>query len=129
MGKGGEIFVLDMGQPVKIVYLAEQMVKLSGLILGDDIQIEYIGLRPGEKLYEELFYDNEKQENTGHEKILLATHSSVDWQFFTDSLNELGDACDGFDDERLSYLLDKLMPSEEFRSKKYKGVVNILRKN
>ena len=67
MGKGGEIFVLDMGQPVKIVYLAEQMVRLSGLILGEDINIEYVGLRPGEKLYEELFYANEEEENTGHE--------------------------------------------------------------
>jgi FlaA1/EpsC-like NDP-sugar epimerase len=123
MGKGGEIFVLDMGQPVKISYLAEQMVKLSGLVIGEDVQIEYIGLRPGEKLYEELFYDNEKQENTGHEKILLAKHSSVAWQYLTDSLKELGNACDGFDDEKLIFILDQLMPNNGHINDKHKGVV------
>lgn len=69
IGRGGEIFVLDMGEPVKICYLAEQMIRLSGKIPREDIAIQYIGLRPGEKLYEELFYENELSAKTEHEKI------------------------------------------------------------
>jgi len=60
MGKGGEIFVLDMGKPVKISELAENMIRLSGLEPSKDIQIEYVGLRPGEKMHEELFYSKEE---------------------------------------------------------------------
>ncbi len=77
MGEGGEIFVLDMGKPVKIQYLAEQMILLSGKKIGSDISIEYCGLRPGEKLYEELFYSSEKQNLTKHKKIFLAKHSKM----------------------------------------------------
>jgi FlaA1/EpsC-like NDP-sugar epimerase len=69
IGRGGEIFVLDMGEPVKICYLAEQMIRLSGKIPREDIAIQYIGLRPGEKLYEELFYETELSAKTEHEKI------------------------------------------------------------
>ena len=72
MAKGGEIFVLDMGVPVKISYLAEQMIRLSGFSPNQDILIKYTGLRPGEKMYEELFYESEVIEKTSHEKILLA---------------------------------------------------------
>lgn len=77
MGGGGEIFVLDMGDPVKIQYLAEQMILLSGKRVDDDISIKYSGLRHGEKLYEELFYLNEKQGSTPHDKIFLAKHSPI----------------------------------------------------
>ncbi len=72
IGEGGEIFVLDMGEPVKIRYLAEQMILLSGKRPGEDIEIEYIGLRPGEKLYEELFYASEDLAPTLHPKIRVA---------------------------------------------------------
>jgi FlaA1/EpsC-like NDP-sugar epimerase len=71
-GRGGEIFVLDMGEPVKIRYLAEQMIRLSGRRPGADIRIDYIGLRPGEKLYEELFYGSEDLGATSHPKIHVA---------------------------------------------------------
>ena len=71
MGKGGEIFVLDMGNTVRIAYLAEKMIQLSGKIPGKEIRIEYTGLRPGEKIYEELFYANEDRVKTDHEKIFL----------------------------------------------------------
>jgi FlaA1/EpsC-like NDP-sugar epimerase len=72
LGEGGEIFVLDMGDPVKITHLAEEMIRLSGLKVGIDISIEYTGLRPGEKLYEELLADGETTNPTSHSKILIA---------------------------------------------------------
>jgi FlaA1/EpsC-like NDP-sugar epimerase len=72
LGSGGEIYVLDMGEPVKITYLAEQLIRLSGKEPGRDIQIVYTGLRPGEKLFEELFHELEPYEQTQHEKIFLA---------------------------------------------------------
>jgi len=76
MAEGGEIFVLDMGEPVKILDLATEMIKLSGLEPGKDIKIEFIGLRPGEKLHEELFYDKEDVIRTQCEKIYLVKTSS-----------------------------------------------------
>ncbi|WP_218934735.1 polysaccharide biosynthesis protein [Rosistilla ulvae] len=72
MGRGGEIFVLDMGQPVKIVSLAEDLIRLSGLEVHKDIELKFTGLRPGEKLYEELYIDDEKRLQTVHPKILIA---------------------------------------------------------
>jgi FlaA1/EpsC-like NDP-sugar epimerase len=76
LGRGGEIFVLDMGKPVSITYLAEQMIRLSGRVPGEDVAIVYTGLRPGEKLQEELFHQDEKLAATPHEKLLLAQHSA-----------------------------------------------------
>ncbi|MEX1028197.1 MAG: UDP-N-acetylglucosamine 4,6-dehydratase family protein, partial [Candidatus Paceibacterota bacterium] len=76
MGEGGEIFVLDMGQPVKIVELAKDMIKLSGLS-EEDIDVEFTGLRPGEKMYEELYTDDEQRQRTTHPKILVAESVSI----------------------------------------------------
>jgi FlaA1/EpsC-like NDP-sugar epimerase len=75
MGKGGETFVLDMGQPVKIVDLAKDLIHLSGLEVGTDIEIVYTGLRPGEKLYEELFEESEQFGLTEHPKIMVSSTS------------------------------------------------------
>lgn len=77
MGKGGEIYVFDMGSPIKIIDLAKQMIRLSGLVPNEDIKIEFSGLRPGEKLYEELLADVEKTLPTHHQKIMIAqaTHT------------------------------------------------------
>ena len=72
MGQGGEIFVLDMGEPVRIINLAQDMIRLSGLRVDDDIEIEVTGLRPGEKLYEELYGDQEQHRATTHSKIMVA---------------------------------------------------------
>ncbi|QPJ62170.1 MAG: polysaccharide biosynthesis protein [Candidatus Nitronauta litoralis] len=69
LGEGGEIFLLDMGKPVKIVDLAKRMIRLSGFIPGKDMEIQYVGLRPGEKLYEELVADGEEERPTSHKKI------------------------------------------------------------
>src|SRR5690606_22936668 len=72
MGQGGEIYIFDMGKPVKIIDLAHKMIKLAGFIPEKDIQIKTIGLRPGEKLYEELLNDSAKTLPTHHEKIMIA---------------------------------------------------------
>lgn len=110
MGKGGEIFVLDMGQPVKIVYLAEQMIRLSGKMSGRDIKIVYTGLRPGEKLYEELFYEQERLDKTDHNKILLAHSLPVDWERLTRLVDAMEQACNGYDEDAQRQLLRELVP-------------------
>jgi FlaA1/EpsC-like NDP-sugar epimerase len=76
LGQGGEAFVLDMGEPVKIVDLARDLINLSGLEVGRDIDITFTGLRPGEKLYEELFIDGEDYQRTAHQKIFIASNAS-----------------------------------------------------
>lgn len=76
IGKGGEVFVLDMGQPVRILDLAYDLIRLSGLEVGRDIQIKFIGLRPGDKLFEELFIPGETYERTAHNKIFIAANAS-----------------------------------------------------
>ncbi|MDD3552929.1 MAG: nucleoside-diphosphate sugar epimerase/dehydratase [Deltaproteobacteria bacterium] len=90
LGNGGEIFVLDMGEPVKIVDLAEQVIRLYGLIPDVDVHIKFTGLRPGEKLYEELFYPAESLTPTAHPKVLLAMGDGQrDWVWFNAQLKRL----------------------------------------
>lgn len=110
MGSGGEIFVLDMGEPVKILYLAEQMIRLSGKIPGDDIKIEFTGLRPGEKLHEELFHTDENLTDTSHEKIMLAMSRKTDWQTLAESMDKFHKAVDEFDIDEIKALIKKLVP-------------------
>src|SRR5690625_7826224 len=76
LGQGGEVFVLDMGEPVRISFLAEQLIRLAGKVPGRDIEIVYTGLRPGEKLFEELFHENESYIKTRHEKIFQIGRAS-----------------------------------------------------
>ena len=80
MGQGGELYVFDMGEPVKIYDLAVNLIKLSGLTLGKDIQIVETGLRPGEKLYEELLADGETTKPTHHKQIFIAEAHSLQLQ-------------------------------------------------
>lgn len=80
MGEGGEIFVFDMGKSVKIIELANKMIKLSGFIPNEDIEIKFTGLRPGEKLYEELLNDLENTMPTHHKKIMIAKVRENDFQ-------------------------------------------------
>ena len=114
MGHGGEIFVLDMGEPVKIVDLAEQMIRLTGLEPGSDIEIQFTGLRPGEKLYEELFHESEALQQTSHPKILLSGSREVDWQQIQQVLLNLREFCGSRDVKRLYHELKVLVP--EFAS-------------
>ena len=81
MGDGGEIFVLDMGEPIKIMDLAKEMIKLAGLEIGNDINIKIVGLRPGEKLFEELFSSEESLYKTKHEKVKVAESRGINSDF------------------------------------------------
>jgi FlaA1/EpsC-like NDP-sugar epimerase len=89
MGNGGEVFVFDMGKPIKILNLAKKMITLSGLKEGKDIQIEFLGLRPGEKLYEELLNNNENTIATHHPKIMCAKVITPSFSAMKLVLNEL----------------------------------------
>ncbi len=115
LGRGGEIFVLDMGEPVRILDLAEQMIRLSGLEPGRDIEIVFTGLRPGEKLYEELFHESEPPVGTGHPKLMLAPSREVDWREYRRLLDDLAAACAGREMERMLAGLRRMVP--EFRGR------------
>ncbi len=110
MGDGGEIFVLDMGKPVKIYDLARQMIRLSGYDPDHDIKIEIIGLRPGEKLHEELFHTSEDYTGTDHPKILLAESRKVDWNVLAEMLKEILSASEERDVSKSMETLKKIIP-------------------
>ena len=116
LGQGGEIFVLDMGEPIKISYLAEQMITLSGKTPGQDIEIVYTGLRPGEKLFEELFHEQEPLRPTPHPKILLANPRIVDWNTLQKTMIGFENACDTFNEETLHQHLVALVPEHRMTS-------------
>jgi FlaA1/EpsC-like NDP-sugar epimerase len=109
MGKGGEIFVLDMGEPVQVVELARDMIRLSGLQVGKDIEIEFSGVRPGEKLYEELQCDGERQLPTSHAKIMVADSQKAVLATLRRQLHELAQSVDGPRQEILGQLA-RLVP-------------------
>lgn len=112
IGRGGEIFVLDMGEPVKIGYLAEQMIRLSGKLPNEDIPIEYVGLRPGEKLFEELFYESEDLAETAHPKIRVARRGAPqDPEVLATRIEALSAAVDTCDDAAMRAALHTLLPA------------------
>jgi FlaA1/EpsC-like NDP-sugar epimerase len=111
MGKGGEVFVLDMGEPVKIVKLAEELIKLQGLEPYKDIDIIFTGLRPGEKLFEELLTAEEGTDRTYHKKIYVAKiKSSLSKEQIENIIAELQDSLKKFDKTRLKQILRKYVP-------------------
>jgi len=113
MGRGGEIFVLDMGEPVSIQFLAEQMIRLAGKVPGKDIGIEYVGLRPGEKLFEELFHESEDLKKTEHGKILQALLKGLSKTELDGYITRFKQACENMDGLALSTLLQQLVPEWE----------------
>lgn len=116
VGQGGEIFVLDMGEPILIRYLAEQMIRLSGKRVGQDVEIKFVGLRPGEKLTEELFLEDEKPMPTPHSKLLLARSVAQDVDEIRAQVNGFAEAVTDFEEKTLLNLLRKLVP--EFTEEK-----------
>lgn len=121
IGQGGEIFVLDMGEPVKIQFLAEQIIHLAGKKPGIDVEIRYTGLRPGEKLSEELFHPNEICTATTHEKIMQAAARTFDFAWFEGILCAFEEACstygninsNTFNEKDFSDLLQQVVPELE----------------
>lgn len=110
LGDGGEIFVLDMGEPIKIRYLAEQMIRLAGFEPGQDIDIQFTGLRPGEKLFEELFHQAEGLLPTAHQKILKAQVRLREWAELTALIAELGQASSQAREADILSALQRLVP-------------------
>ncbi len=110
IGAGGEIYVLNMGEPIKVLYLARQMIRLSGREPDHDVRIVFTGLRPGEKLSEELFHAEEALSDTGFDKILLARSRLVDPQRVVSLCDALGEACARFDYDRIAELVGTLVP-------------------
>jgi FlaA1/EpsC-like NDP-sugar epimerase len=110
MGKGGDVFVLDMGESVKIFDLASKIIHLSGLSIKDthnpngDIEIKCTGLRPGEKLYEELLI-GDNVSGTSHERIMTAQETMLDWETLDSLLTKLDKACHNFDHELIREIL------------------------
>ena len=106
----GGIYVLDMGDPVRIDYLAEQMIRLSGKTPGEDMEIRYVGLRPGEKLYEELFYDDEIKEMTGNDKVFRARHVPADWRKVKQMIDRLEQSLAAAEEREIKRILAELVP-------------------
>lgn len=108
--KGGEIFVLDMGEPVKIADLAKNLIRLSGYKLGEDIEIEYTGLRPGEKLYEELLMDEEGLQDTENKMIHIGKPIDMDEEKFMHQLIQLRDAANE-DSDAIRAMVKEIVPT------------------
>lgn len=116
MAQGGEIFILDMGEPVKILTLAEDLIRLSGFIPYEDMEIEITGLRPGEKLYEELLLKEEGILETQHEKIFIGRPLNVDSGYLMTQLNQLEAIIDEESDQVLKGVLKQIVPTYQEQS-------------
>lgn len=110
MAKGGEIFILDMGEPVKIVDLAKSLIQLSGFVPEDEIKIEYVGLRKGEKMYEELLMSNERTLPTSASSILISTGEEISYEEVENKLSELEKALSGTNEEAIA-ILEQAVPT------------------
>jgi FlaA1/EpsC-like NDP-sugar epimerase len=110
MGNGGEIYIFDMGKPVKILDLAKKMIKLAGFVPDRDIKIEIVGLRPGEKLYEELLNDTAKTIPTYHEKIMIAEEIQDEFENLHVEINELIGIANFFDNDDIVAKMKVIVP-------------------
>jgi FlaA1/EpsC-like NDP-sugar epimerase len=115
MGNGGEIYIFDMGKSVKIIDLAKRMIRLAGLIPNQDVKIEFSGLRPGEKLFEELLNDNENTMPTHHEKIMIGKTREYLFEDIEPQIYELIKYAKGNDDVQVVRAMKQLV--HEFKSK------------
>lgn len=115
MAKGGEIFILDMGEPVKILNLAEDIIRLSGYEPYKDIKIEFTGLRPGEKLYEELLLDEEGITETFHNKIHIARPFEIDYLELNESIQYIKDRLVVLDNDDIKTEVGKLVPTYKIK--------------
>jgi FlaA1/EpsC-like NDP-sugar epimerase len=110
MGQGGEIFILDMGEPVRIVELAEDLIRLSGFRPGEDCEIQFSGIRPGEKLYEELSVAEEAADKTYHPKIFVGRLGAVAPERLSVALADLGAITGELETERVRAVLRAVVP-------------------
>ena len=110
MGKGGEIYIFDMGKSVKIYDIAKRMIALSGLKYPDDIDIKITGLRPGEKLYEELLADGENTTKTYHEKIMIAKTQDIELSILRNKINDLSTDFDRYNNQDLVRIMKGIVP-------------------
>lgn len=115
--KGGEIFILDMGEPVKILDLAENMIRLSGLTPGEDIEIKFTGLRPGEKLYEELLIDEENKKETDNKRIFIGNPKMMPVEEFSKLIAELDHSAFS-EDPNIREVVKKLVPEYTYKQTK-----------
>ncbi|CAH0334870.1 UDP-N-acetyl-alpha-D-glucosamine C6 dehydratase [Flavobacterium sp. CECT 9288] len=114
MGKGGEIYIFDMGKPVKIIDLARKMIKLAGFIPERDIKIQVVGLRPGEKLYEELLNDTSKSLPTYHSKIMIAQELQEEYETLHQDVSDLIQIAERYTNDAMVAQMKKIVP--EFKS-------------
>ena len=112
--RGGEIFVLDMGEPVKILDLAENLIRLSGYRVGEDIKIEFTGLRPGEKLYEELLMDEEGMKETANKLIHVGKPIEIDEMEFFQQLKRLKEESKN-ESRDIRPLIKEIVPTYHYR--------------
>jgi FlaA1/EpsC-like NDP-sugar epimerase len=123
IAQGGEIFVLDMGEPVKIKDLAENLIRLSGFVPNEDIKIEYTGLRPGEKLYEELLLDEEGVRKTQNKKIYIGKPIEFNREKFEEDLSLLYKFSKKNDKQKIEKQLREMVPNFRVRAGKHKGLL------
>ena len=115
--EGGEIFILDMGEPVKILDLAKNMIRLSGLTPGEDIEIQFTGLRPGEKLYEELLIDEENKKETKNKRIFIGSPRMMETEQFSELIAELDHAAFS-EDPNIREVVKRLVPEYTYKQTK-----------
>ncbi len=111
MASGGEIFVLDMGEPVKIVTLAENLIRMYGKVPYEDVEIKFTGLRPGEKLYEELLMDEEGLKNTANKKIFIGNQISINPEQLLAQLDEIEKLANANDSDNVVKKLEEMVPT------------------